>query len=66
MLDSRVRCILEDYLARRCDLETAARSLLEVRRATGCLELRATETSSEPQRLLVIRHNELVREMLGE
>ena len=65
MLDSRVRNVVAEYLAGRCDVENAAQQLLVVRRETGCLELHASASTSATQRLLVDRYAALVRAEFG-
>ncbi|HEY0928916.1 MAG TPA: hypothetical protein VGE27_03260 [Gemmatimonas sp.] len=66
MLDARVRTTLLDYQAGRCDLETAAQTLLTVRREQGCLTLMEAPDSPSAQRALVARYRELVRLEFGE
>lgn len=66
MLDPRVRTVLTEYLAGRCDVEQAAQVLLHVRRETGCLELHASATTAPAQRLLVQRYDALVRAEFGQ
>ena len=65
MLDSRVRKTLLDYEAGRCDLETAAQQLFEVRRETGCLEIHAPANASDATRRLAARFAELARDLPG-
>lgn len=64
-LDPRVRRTLLDYQAGRCDLDTAAARLVQVRRETGCLELRAAPNATAADLTLVNRVSELVREEFG-
>lgn len=64
-LDPRVRTTLADFQRGRCDVETAAERLLEVRRDTGCLELHAAPDAPPSQRRLVERVAELVRQEFG-
>jgi hypothetical protein len=64
-LDPRVRTTLLDFRAGRCDVETAARRLLAVRRETGCLMLQASATSTADEQRLVARLEALVREEFG-
>jgi hypothetical protein len=64
-LDARLRTTLLDYHAGRCDLDAAAARLLQVRRETGCLELRAAPNATAADHALVDRVTELVRQEFG-
>jgi len=64
-LDPRVRTTLLDVQAGRCDVETAAHRLLEVRRETGCPTLQTAATSTADEQRLVARLAELIREESG-
>ena len=64
-LDPRVRATVLDYEAGRCDVNTAAERLMQVRRERGCLEVHAGPNASQAVRLLVSRVAELIREESG-
>lgn len=64
-LDPRVRTTLLDFRSGRCDVESAARRLLEVRRDTGCLTLQTSAASTADEQRLVARFAELVRAEFG-
>ncbi|MCC6774915.1 MAG: hypothetical protein IT360_27350 [Gemmatimonadaceae bacterium] len=66
MLDPRVRHAIADFQGGHCDVEQAAQRLLEVRRETGCLSLRAVANMSESQRRLIERFTELAQHEFGD
>jgi hypothetical protein len=64
-LDPRVRTTLLEFRSGRCDVESAAQRLLQVRRDTGCLTLLTSATSTADEQRLVARLSELMREEFG-
>jgi hypothetical protein len=59
MLDPRVRAALMEFHRGRCDVETTAQLLRQLRRETGCLELHASVSVTADERALLARFAEL-------
>lgn len=60
MLDPRVRKALIEFRQGRRSLEDTAQLLAQVRRATGCLELRAASSAGPAEHALLARFAELI------